>query len=169
MRNGNGLISDIALGAAAGLAATWAMGLATTFLYEHEDEEARAKEDRVRGGRTAYEIAAEKIAGVMGRQLSDEERRRFAAGLHWGLGAAAGSAYAAMRGRVPRASAGHGLAFGTAFFGLVDEGANTALGFTPPPRAFPWQAHARGLAGHLVFGLVTETLLSAADRLRPHP
>lgn len=28
------------------------------------------------------------------------------------------------------------------------------------PRRYPWQAHARGLVAHLVYGLVTDTALS---------
>ena len=32
---------------------------------------------------------------------------------------------------------------------FVDEGLNPALGLTPGPDRFPWQAHARGLAGHM--------------------
>ena len=50
---------------------------------------------------------------------------------------------------------GHGPAGTGGFF--------ESLGLTPGPRAFPWQAHARGLAGHLVLGLATEGVLQAAD------
>lgn len=59
--------------------------------------------------------------------------------------------------------AGQGLAFGLAFFLLVDALADTALGLAKPPQAYPWQTHARGLAGHLVFGLVTDTSLDLLD------
>jgi uncharacterized membrane protein YagU involved in acid resistance len=55
------------------------------------------------------------------------------------------------------------LAFGVAFWLLVDEVGNTVLGLTPPPAEFPWQTHIRGLAGHVVFGLVTETVLELAN------
>ncbi|MGH7446682.1 MAG: hypothetical protein ACREK1_12185 [Longimicrobiales bacterium] len=58
MRNGNGLLTDIALGAAAGLAATWVMGHVTSYMYEHEDSAAREREDAAREGRTAYGVAA---------------------------------------------------------------------------------------------------------------
>ncbi|HVH11643.1 MAG TPA: hypothetical protein VM759_01255, partial [Longimicrobium sp.] len=69
----------------------------------------------------------------------------------------------AMRRRVPGADAAAGLAFGTFFFLAMDETANPLLGVTPGPRAFPWQAHARGLAGHAVFGAVTDAVLSLTD------
>ncbi len=166
MREHDGLWTDLALGAAAGLAATWVMNQATTFLYEREDQQARQREDAARGGETAYGIAAGKAAGALGVELSPAARKQLGAGLHWALGAGGGAAYAALRRRLPLVDAGQGLAYGAAFFALVDEGANTALGLTPPPTAFPWQAHARGLAGHLVYGVVTDTLLDAADRVR---
>lgn len=165
MRNGNGMVTDLALGAAAGLAATWVMGHVTSLMYEREHRTAREREDNARGGRTAYGAAAEKAASVVGTELSDEQIRKVGSGIHWVLGMGAGAAYGALRGRVPVADAGHGLAFGTAFWGVIDEGANTAMGLTPGPTAFPWQTHARGLVGHLLFGFVTETILDAADRL----
>lgn len=165
MMNDRNLVTDIALGAAAGLAATWVMGYVTSYLYENEDDAAREREDSARGGKTAYGVAAEKAAAMTGTALSDEQRQQLGSQIHWVLGAGAGAAYGAMRHRVPAADAGYGLVFGTAFWGLIDEGANTALGLTPAPAAFPWQAHARGLTGHLVFGVVTETILDTADRL----
>jgi hypothetical protein len=47
---------------------------------------------------------------------------------------------------------------------VMDETATPALGLTPGPRAFPWQAHARGLAGHLVFGSVANATLATLRR-----
>ncbi len=34
---------------------------------------------------------------------------------------------------------------------------------TGPQRDDPWQAHARGIVGHVVLGLVTKTTLNAVD------
>lgn len=159
------VLADAALGALAGAAATWVMGKTTTYLYEHEDRAAREAEDEARGGQTAYGVAAEKLGRALGQELTDEKRKSVGTALHWGLGMGAGALYGALRPRVPRIDAGQGTAFGTAFFLAVDEGANTALRLTPGPGAFPWQAHARGLTGHLVFGVVADTVLDAADRL----
>jgi hypothetical protein len=47
---------------------------------------------------------------------------------------------------------------------MVDELLNPVLGLTPGPLAFPWQTHARGLGGHLAFGLTTELVLEGLDR-----
>jgi hypothetical protein len=58
----------------------------------------------------------------------------------------------------------HGLGFGMAFWLLMDEGAVYALGLTPGPGAFPWETHARGLAGHLTFGAVADVTLHALQQ-----
>jgi hypothetical protein len=165
MRKDNNLVARTALGAAAGLLATWAMGRVTTWLYEREGEDARRREDRARGGRSSYENAAQKMAGLLGKELSDDQRTRFSSGLHWLLGATAGAAYGATRRKLPVLDVGRGLAFGTAFWALADEAAVPLLGLTPGPRAFPWQTHARGLAGHLAYGVVAHTALDAAERV----
>lgn len=165
MQNDGNMFADLAKGALAGAVATWAMGPVTTYLYEHESEQGREAEDEARGDKTAYGVAAEKGAAALRQELSDEQRASYGAGIHWALGIGAGAAYGALRGRIPGADWGYGLLFGAAFWAMIDEGANTALGLTPGPTAFPWQTHARGLAGHLVFGLAADTTLRALDRV----
>jgi hypothetical protein len=150
-------------GAVAGIAATWLMGKVTQLLYEREEPRAREREDRARQGRSSYETAAEKIARLAGASLSDEQRKRYGMGLHWALGGSAGAAYALLRDRIPAATAAGGLLFGAAFFLLMDEGLVYALGLTPGPSAFPWQSHARGLAGHLAYGATAERALTLLD------
>jgi hypothetical protein len=151
-------------GALAGAVATWVMEQVTTYLYEHENRSARRREDEARQGKHAFAVAAEKTAGLTGIHLSETEQHRLGLAYHWGLGLGAGALYGALRRRVGWLDWGQGTAFGLLFFLLVDEAMNTALGLTPPPQAFPWQAHARGLAGHLVYGVVADTALDALDR-----
>jgi Protein of unknown function (DUF1440) len=158
------LLADIVDGAIAGAIGTWAMNQATTVLYEHEDTAARQREDGARGGSTAYEVAAEKAAELAGAAISADQRKHYGQEIHWALGIGAGAAYGALRPRVGMASAAGGLLFGAAFWLLMDETATPALGLTPGPQAFPWQTHARGLAGHLVYGGVANTTLAAIQR-----
>jgi hypothetical protein len=161
------ILGEIALGAVAGAAATWLMGKATTYLYEQESETARRREDKARGGQTAYETAADKVAGLACQKLSDDERKKMGSAIHWSVGIGSSVLYALLRRRLrgqgPGRELAAGLLFGTAVWLLLDEVGNVALGLTPGPRAFPWQAHARGLAGHLVLGLAAEGVLQAAD------
>lgn len=157
------ILADAVKGALAGAAAPWVMGQATSFLYQQESEAVREEEKEARGGQTAYGTAAEKAAGAVGQELSDEQRRKYGSATHWALGAGAGAVYGVLRHRVRGAEGGRGLLFGAAFWAVIDEGANTALGLTPGPTAFPWQTHARGLAGHLVFGLATDAALRLTE------
>ena len=62
-------VADLIDGAIAGAIATWVMGKATSYLYEHENKAARTRENDVRGGQTAYGVAAEKGARLAGTQL----------------------------------------------------------------------------------------------------
>ncbi|HEX6536040.1 MAG TPA: DUF1440 domain-containing protein [Gemmatimonadaceae bacterium] len=156
------MLDEIVLGAIAGAAATWVMGKVTTVLYERESRSAREREDRVRHGSTAYAVAAAKGARLLGVELDDARRERYGTMIHRALGVGTGALYAALVDRLPRAGLARGLAFGAAFFLLVDEGLVYALGLTPGPTRFPWQTHARGLAGHLVYGAVADTVVRAA-------
>ena len=166
MRRSTGIVGDLVKGAIAGAAATWLMNQTTTWLYEHESQAARQQENEARGGQSAYESAVEMAAGAAGVTLSEEQRSRAGTGLHWATGIGAGALYAVLRKRWPAAAGGRGLPFGSGFFLAIDEVMNPLLGLTPGPRAFPWQAHARGLGGHLVFGLATELALEGLDRIR---
>jgi hypothetical protein len=159
------LVRDVIKGAVAGAAATWVMGRVTTAMYEHESKGARQREDAARGGQTAFATAAEKGAKLAGASPGKETIQQAGALLHWGLGIGAGAVYGAMRGRVMDADWKGSLKFGSGFFMLVDEVANPVLGLTPGPGAFPWQTHARGLAGHSVFGVTTEAVLRVLDRV----
>jgi hypothetical protein len=158
------LIADIVDGAIAGAIGTWVMNQATTVLYEHEDKAAREREDEARGGSTAYGVAAEKVADLAAATISEDQREHYGEQIHWALGIGAGAVYGALRPRLDMASAAGGLLFGAAFWLLMDETATPALGLTPGPKAFPWQTHVRGLAGHLVYGGVANTTLAAIQR-----
>ena len=102
--NDNPLV-DLALGAVAGAAATWVMGKVTTYLYEQEGQQVRQREDRARGGSTAYETAAKKAAGFAGRELSEEESKKLGSAIHWAIGVSAGAVHGLLRRRL----AGRGL------------------------------------------------------------
>ncbi|AFZ66251.1 DUF1440 domain-containing protein [Deinococcus peraridilitoris] len=157
------MLVEAALGALAGGAAAWMMGKATSYLYDQENQQAREREDAARDGKMAYGVAAEKAAELMDQELDDDQRQQYGSAIHWALSLAAGAAYGVMRDAVPLSGWSKGLLFGAAFWLTVDEAGNAALGLTKPPQAFPWQTHARGLAGHLVFGVVTEACFQLFD------
>jgi hypothetical protein len=159
----NSIRRDLVKGAIAGAVATWVMDRVTNVMYRRERPEVRRAENEARGGRTAYETAAERAAVVVGSRLDEDQAARAGLLIHWALGIGAGAAYSVVRRRMGFLGKTAGAAFGTGFWALMDEGVVPLLGLTPGPRAFPWQTHARGLAGHLSFGTVAEGTLRVLD------
>lgn len=159
------ILADIAMGALAGAAATYLMTRVTTAMYERESPAARIREDKARGDKTAYQIAAEKYGDWSGADLDDEDTEHLGEMIHWSLGISAGAFYGALRNVFPHLGLGSGLAYGAAYWLLMDEIAVPALGLTPGPKAFPWQTHVRGLAGHVVLGGAIESVFDVADAL----
>ncbi len=157
------LLADIFLGAAAGAAATWAMDRVTTVIYERQSPKTKELETNARGDKYAVEVAAEKAAKLAGRRLSKEQRKKMSGAIHWSVGVGSGAVYGALRNRVRHLRIGSGVAYGIALSLLVDEAALTALGLSPPPSEFPWQTHARGVAGHVVLGAVLDAAFDMAD------
>lgn len=156
--------ADVARGLVAGAVATWAMEKVTAFVWKHEDEEARNRYEEVTGGRYPPMRMAERADDLLRIGLSKEKRPHLAHGLHWAYGLGAGSAYSVLRDRVPGATAGRGLLFGALFSLVGDELLTSVTGLAEPPCAYPWQAHARGLVGHLAFGVVADATLHILDR-----
>ena len=141
------------------------MDRVTTVMYERESRAARQREDEVRGNKTAYEIAADKVARSAGVDLRRQHEKQIGTAIHWILGSGSGACYGALRHVVPM-RLGSGLAYGVLFWFVMVEAALTLLGVTAPPQAFPWQTHARGLVGHIVLGTTIEALFGAADLVR---
>lgn len=161
--NGQTLAGDLVKGLIAGAAATWAMEKVTGFVWRHEDPAAKQRYEEVTGGSYPPARMANKVDSVMHLDLTEEQRPVLAQGLHWGYGLGAAAAYAVLRRRLPAASAGQGLLFGALFSLVGDELFTSLTGLAEPPQDYPWQAHARGLAGHLAFGLVADSMLDLMD------
>jgi hypothetical protein len=161
-RNGD-VLGDVVKGAIAGFAGMKAMEKTTTFMYQHEDPEARKEYEEVTGGKYPPQRTAEFVEEKLDLELSEKQHKMLAKGSHQMVGIGAGVAYALARRRIGWADKGHGLLFGTLFSLIFDEGLTPLVGFAEPPQAYPWQAHARGFVGHLAFGLAAETVLDALD------
>ena len=154
-----GAATDLARGAVAGAVGWWVMDQVLRFLYDSEDPAVRRREDHARGGVPALEVMAERAAASAGFRLSEHDRQAAGTALQWTVGIGAGMLYGVLRPRFPAIRASRGLAFGAAFSLVVDEGLIPLLDFAPGPAAFPWQTHARGFIGHLVFGAVADATL----------
>jgi len=154
---------DLLLGAAAGAVATWLMDQVTTAIQERQPTRTQDAEKEASGGTSAYVNAAKKAASLAGRELDDDATNFAASGIHWTLGVSTGALYGLLRNRLRALGIGSGVAYGAAVWLLLDEAALAALGLAPPPQKYPWQTHARGLAGHLVFGAAIELPFDLLD------
>ena len=158
------LQNPLVKGALLGLAGGSALDTLSTLIYENEGVPARIAEDAVRENRHAYEVAVSQIARAFGKRLSRSQEKELGWRFHQAFGLLGGVGYAALRKRNPRVGVGMGLAFGAAFFLLVDELMVPLFKWTPGPRAFHWKVHARGAVSHLAYGVAAEAAARLIDR-----
>jgi hypothetical protein len=155
---------DALLASCAGYGATVVMERAANALYERESEPARQREDELRQEMPTTTLVR-KVAAGLDRKLDDERTNQLGMWVHYGFGASGGPAAVALMAATRLSPMAAGLAVGTGMWVFVDEGANTLLGLTPPPTAFPLVTHARALAAHLVYGIVLGSLLAGGRRV----
>lgn len=154
------VLADALKGAAAGGIAVWVMDRIDWYMYDHEDSEARLRTQEARpAGMDPAHVVANKLAGAFGTELSPRQPHPAGIAVHYSLGIGPGALYGALQDRVPALGIGRGALFGLGLFLMQDELANAATGLSGRPGQYPWQAHARGLVAHIVYGVVTDTLL----------
>lgn len=156
-------IGSLIKGAIAGAAAIWVMDRLDWFTYDHQDPKARRQTDAVRPeGLDPAHVIANTLAHALDTKLGPHKPHRHPAGLavHYAIGIAPAALYGAFRSRMSMLRAGRGSLFGLGLFIIQDEGLNTILGVATHPRRYPWQAHARGLIAHLLFGTTVDAALN---------
>src|SRR5947208_1257631 len=147
---------DLGRGLLIGLCATTALDWVSFLLYDAESSATRRAEDRARGGRFPYDVALARMAEGVGRPLPDARVTKWGWRFHKAFGLLGGVGYLALRRAFPPVRKGRGLAFGAAFFFIVDELLTPLLKLSPGPRAFSWKVHARGAASHVAYGMAAE-------------
>lgn len=165
-------------GLVAGATGAWVMDRTTWMLQD------RQKRQAIRQGREAWPDRLDvshalgyKLAGAAGLSLSKKKNQPSTLGMttHYLLSIGPAILYAALRERDLRFAADRGLLYGLLLFVLWDEVLSAVTGVAAPPMKYPWQAHMRGLAGHLALGLATHISLSALETdfdrrpIRVHP
>lgn len=162
------LFAEIVKGAIAGAAAVWVMDRITWYMYQHEDPLAykQEKEAQIEGQYVA-DVAADKMINALGVQATDEQHYYTGRTVHYLLGMVPAALYAVLRHRAEEITFGRGLAFGLGLFIVMDEITAPLLGLSAGPRAYPWQAHVRGLVGHLAVGATTDAVLKIMDNTEP--
>jgi hypothetical protein len=153
-----GLIGNATRGAIAGAAATWAMDQVTTVMLAVQAPEVTRQEDAARpGGKSSVANLVDRVEAETGLMVPPKRRAAVEQVAHYALGAIPGAIYGVVRRWIPFARAGSGLYYGLGVFALNDEYMNSRLGLASRPRAYPPETHIRGLAGHAVLGVATET------------
>ncbi|MGI9090721.1 MAG: DUF1440 domain-containing protein [Gemmatimonadaceae bacterium] len=167
--NGHGgdVLGDLIKGAVAGAVGVWALDQITWYMWDREDPAALAQEragrpadwTRHTGWRTRPRTRWAN-SSIPGSPILLESPRI----THYALGILPAALYGAfLRGRMHDLGSARGLAYGLALFALEDELANPLLGTSGPPGVYPWQAHVRGLVGHLTYGAVTDAAIGLLD------
>ena len=156
------LMRRIVLGAAAGYGANRVMHIATSWYYERQSAESKAREQMVFPG-GAIVAAGRDVAGLLKKDDADDaEIERLGLIAHRGVAMAYGALAALLVGVGIRPFR-VGVLTGAAAFVVVDEGLN-AVQLEPSPFDFPVEAHIRGVIGHATFGAVLGACLTV---LRP--
>ena len=160
---GHGIGRDLLHGALAGVAGTWALDRVDWFLYRREPITSRLQTWMVRpGGEDPGHVLARRIEAATGAELDQRQHHIAGQTVHYLGGVLPAALYGALRARLPALGAGRGTAYGLAGF-VGDLVGSPAAGLAASPRRYPWRVHARSLAAHLVYGIVTEAVWRALD------
>lgn len=169
---GTNVLNEAIKGAVAGAAGVWVMDRIGWYMYLREDESALQREFEARpGGLDPAHVIANRLANAMGKQLVPSQPNSWGVAAHFALGILPGAMYGVLRHRVKQLPKSQGFLYGLSLFAINDELVNPLLKLSGGPRAYPWQAHARGLVEHLVLGMITDAVLRVMDRELhpPHP
>ena len=153
-----------ARGGAAGAAGVVAMDAVTWLLYRRESrlDLLREKRARVYGKDTAHALVR-KVSRAVGSDAGSSEPNGAGIAVHYALGMGPGALYAQQRTQRLWLRRGNGALYGAGLYLANDLLAARLLGIAGPQRKYPWQAHARGVVGHVVLGVVTEAVLNAME------
>jgi uncharacterized membrane protein YagU involved in acid resistance len=152
------VIRDVFRGALAGAAATWLMDLVTTGMYAVQAPEVTGREEAAQpNGKSSVANLVDRIEEKTGFAVPQDRRPQVEYAIHYALGIMPGAVYGVARRYVPFARLGSGLVYGLVLFVVNDEYLNTKLGLAGPIDAYPPETHLRGLVGHAVLGVSTET------------
>ena len=125
------VLTDAALGAIAGVAATAAMGPLTSHLSKHQPR-------------------------TLGKSLPARRHSLAGSVVRYGFGTFWGAALGALSARWKPLPPGTGVALGIILWASMDEAALPALGLSGKPGESPRLAHPRGLAAHVLHGVVLD-------------
>lgn len=163
--SGRAFLPNLLKGAVAGAVGTLALDAVTWFMWNREDPGALEQERRARPeGLDPAHYVANKLARAAGTELSPKQPHPAGIATHFAIGVVPAALYGVLRKRIPQVRMGRGLVYGLTLFLMQDEIVNSVARISGGPMEYPWQAHSRGLVGHLVYGAVTDATLDLIER-----
>jgi hypothetical protein len=159
------IFRDFAFGALGGIAGTFAMERVSSWVYEYESQEKKKLEESLRKEEPPMVMARKLTEEVLHTPVSEGNRKRLGMAIHWGYGAVWGGIYGVLHNRAPFFAKAAGLPFAIAFTLIGDEFMNTAMGLTPPPQAFPKEAHIRGAVAHYAYTAAADGVYRVLDKV----
>jgi hypothetical protein len=123
---------------------------------KNRDAEQLASGDDDEQDDTTAKAASVLSEGVFGHRLTKDEKKIAGSAVHYSLGTGVGGLYGAAAEVIPEVTKGAGLAFGAAFWLVVDETAVPLLGLSKGPTRYPLSTHLYALTSHFVYGLTAE-------------
>jgi putative membrane protein len=146
----------LAAGAAAGVLGSWAMNHFQALLSRASQSGRQQQQQQSSDEAATVKAAREVSRRVFHQELADSEKGTAGEIAHYAMGVVSGAMYGTTAAAFPAASAGLGLAFGTALWLIADETMVPALGLSKGPMEYPISSHASALASHLVYGVTTD-------------
>lgn len=151
-------------GAVAGTVGVWVMDVVTWVMYRRESTATIATEKKARKfGKDPAHAAARHVARLAGSDAAQVEPNAGGIFIHYLLGIGPGMLYGKLRRSAPAVTAGKGALWGAGLYVANDLLAGRLLRLMGPQRDYPWQAHVRGVVGHVVLGVTTHAVLEALE------
>lgn len=119
---------------------------------EQSDQQRQPESDEDATMRMANRL----LSPVLGRELTDREKKIGGPIVHYSFGGSMGALYGALAELAPAFRAGMGSGFGSALFLGADEIAVPLSGLSGPPTQTPLKIHAYAWTSHIVYGVATE-------------
>ncbi len=161
IKTSNETSANLALGAISGIIGGFALAGAAQTIYSLTSPKKIAEETAIEP-RDPFIVLAEKLEKLTGRSLNDSQKKIFEQCAATALSATAGISYALLERKWNLNWLLGGVVFGALFWAVEDEGISPVLGLVGDNTKYPLEAHIRGLAAHVIFGIVTAAFVKAA-------
>ncbi len=154
------ILKDMATGTVAGLIGIMAHVGTAQFMWDWTKRTSPEdiKREHAIEPKDPFPLLAEKLGAIIGVTPTEMQERQFEQYVTVGTGATMGALYAVTARRWPLGWVAGGVVFGTLFWAIEDETMGPVMGLAGENTQYPMEAHVRGWAAHVAFGVVTAAI-----------